>query len=184
MKKMLLLSVISLFSVLVWGQKCFYEINEIDEFTGKVKIRTASINLPSAKESRKTRAAIGINLNRNGQDYYLQAFAVTKKVVFIGPKSKFYLKLCNDSVITLVTNELNLKPIPIEYGCFNSINNYKISLKDLAKIRKYGLKKVRMETTEGNVESNTSESSRPLVTHIIDCLYEASAQYGTGVEAE
>lgn len=171
MKKILLLIII-LFPICTYGQNCKYEENEIDEFTGVRTVKTYTGVLTPIKEAKKNQYMVFFCCRRYDEDCFVQIGLMTKSSLNIMKDQELFFKLQNDSIIKIKSPETNLNSEFVDEGYFKINNQYPISREDLIRLRDVGVKKVRIVTHKGYIDSSVSEIGMKHIKQFINCLFD------------
>jgi len=141
MKKIILL--LLLVSGFVNAQECDFKINEFDAFTKLKKTETKRQVVAVT-----TSTGIYFSFFKNNYTYLKVGYHTSGiKSIVVGTDNKISLMLLDDSLI-------ELSPLEIYMGEFNSLNDtditvkYIITIDDIKKIRSVGIKKIRFNSTK------------------------------------
>lgn len=176
MYKSIITLTLLIFTQLSFGQKCKFEINEIDEFTGIRKIRTLATKLNSP-----------FNYGFNVFTALAQADSVsvmyvvlnTISPVIIEEGNKVYFKLSDGSIIntaspkTNVNTKFNFLHIPntqINISSCALTNIYPIDKATLEKISTLGISKIRVEISDGYLECDVTKRADKVFCKTITCF--------------
>lgn len=173
MKKLLFLIIFCAVASITYAQDCKYETNIIDEFTGIRHVITYTAMATPLKQLKKEHIGISISMELIDSMYYVRLQSFTLKSVFIEENQLAYFKLNNDSIIQLPSLNTNLKPELIN-DCYVITQRYPIDKNVLSSISEIGIKKIRMQTTEGNIDSDMSETGMSDVRQFIHCILNPS----------
>lgn len=169
MKKLIFLLVFCTVASIASAQDCQYEINIIDEFTGIRHVITYTAMATPLKQQKKEHIGISISMELIDSMYYVRLQSFTLKSVFIEQNQLAYFKLNNDSIIQLPSLNTNLKPELIN-NCYVITQRYPIEKNLLSSISEIGIKKIRMQTTEGNINSDMSDTGMTNIRQFIKCI--------------
>lgn len=170
MKKLLFLMLL-LIPLVSFGQDCKYEVNRIDDFTNVRVVQTYSAALVSVKEARKTQSSVIFCCLRYDDDCYVQIGLLTRKPVFILEDQKVYFKLSNDSIVTVISPKTNMDTELNQYNFYNINHRYYIEKDELLQFKEVGVKKIRVETSEGYLDFNVSKDGQNHMKEFITCLF-------------
>lgn len=167
MKKLIFFTLITL--NFTFSQECKFRKNEIDDFTKKkVLVLKESVLASDFSENSVTAE---LNSNSNIYINFLVRFSGHKALV-ITEKNKLILLLKNDEVLETYVNPSNGKLIGngglMSYTDFNI--NFNMTEEILLKISTIGVKKIRLETSEGNKDFEVKDKRNEQFLKSINCF--------------
>ena len=163
MNRFIFIVILSIFTQFSFGQKCRFEINEVDEFTGVRNIRTLATKLNSPFN-------YGFNIHvALAQVDSLSAMYVVLNTIsptIIEEGDKVYFKLSDGSIINTASprTNVNIKGHVLFINNVNvsscSLTNiYPIDKTALEKISILGIVKVRIEVADGYLECDVTKKA-------------------------
>ena len=164
MRNFILLLLFCSFSVN--AQKCKFEYNEFDDFTKIKKVKTNAQPVAATLNS-----SIRFSL-RKANNLYLEMERNLSgiKAIVIGKDDKLSLMLKDDSIIELYAVKVSSGNISSNRTKIE--NSYKITIDQLEQIRKVGLKKIRLYSTEFYYDYEvTKDKWVDKFNNDIDCFY-------------
>lgn len=179
MKKILLFTTIISLSSSVFAQKI--ELDKIDN--GERTIMCSHENVRSMKDKVVFSVALGANQNKSGETIYNLSLKTTASSPITVPKSgKLLIKLMDDSIIELST----LMEYAGTVRDVHNINGYVFSdytiypafilTTEQIEVIKNGVKKIRLETTTGNIDKDFKKDKiGPIISAEYKLLNEALA---------
>ncbi|MDX2189525.1 MAG: hypothetical protein SFY32_06660 [Bacteroidota bacterium] len=152
------------------SQPCSEVKVHIDEFT---KERIKEIDISLTKEFMMEED-VSINI-KNSKDTYVANVNVYVRfdyAIMVTTKSRFFFKLQNDSVITIVPTEAVTGSIhTYENKTRSSFSaNYSISKEQLNLLSTYELVKFRLEHTRGKIEFKVNKNNAQKLKDAVGCL--------------
>ena len=156
------------------AQKCKFEINGTDEFTGVQRIRTYATQLNSFFK-------VGFNIHAAlaKEDTVISLIIVLNVMepLVVDSGNKVYFKLSDGSIVytkspktNLDVNHNTVKAGNLRIEQYSPINEYPITINMLKKIANLGISKVRVETSTTNLEWEVPKKNNIICTMLCEKL--------------
>lgn len=172
--KYIFIVLLSLFTQYSFGQKCKFDINEVDEFTGVRKIQTLATKLNSFFNYGFN---IHVALAQVDTLSGLYVVLTTQKPTTIREGNKVYFKLSDGSIISTASPQTNvdfqgniLFIQNINLSSCSLTNLYPIDKNTLEKISTLGITKVRVEISGGYLECDVTKKADKLFRKTAACF--------------
>ena len=172
--KYIFIVLLSIFTQYSFGQKCKFEINEVDEFTGVRKIRTLATKLNSPFNNGFN---IHVALAQSDSLSVLYVVLNTISPTIIEEGNKVYFKLSDGSIINTESPRTNvnikghlLSIHNVNISSCSLTNTYPIDKTALEKISTLGIAKVRVEVVDGYLECDVTKKADKLFRKTTECF--------------
>lgn len=158
-----------LVSYIAQSQDCKYDIKKVDEFTKNTILQTKSETL-----SKSFNTYTSVSCKKVNDLKYLVIFIENTKLFSVDESKEVMLLTSGDEVIKFNFSQYDISNR--KYNSTTGLTTYTItqslvlSDENFEKLKKSNISKIRIQTTDGNIDSDVKEKWWKKVSELFNCI--------------